>query len=501
MKGDFSRDSDRPENHFMRILLQQGRVLLDADFNEQTSIMIRYLRTVTEDAVGSHGTPLTYRDGTSFRIDPVEGGAIIQQGRYYVGGWIVENEERNDGAEVTYATQPYYPDPPDVEDIVQPALVYLDVWERHITSVEDARIREVALGGPDTTTRSQLIWQVKVMSLSPALLSRSIRTDVNLLRAVLGLVPTIALSPRAFRDAVGGDRSIFSDAQVRALAENSRRLMPLLRARAYQDEIDDDPCTLPPESNYRGSENILYRVEIHTGGGGIGREGGDAPAGRLLRATFKWARDNGSRIYPLMELPSVGENNISVFLEHLGYDDRDCLQAGVWIEFIDDRVTLHEEANPLFRVESVDYDARQIVLANPHNTPLPALEMDRHPYVRRWDHQPPANSIDGSIPVEESSDNWIDLEDGIQIQFAPSGANAPVPHIYHSGDYWLIPARVATSGFSVGQVLWETDDDGEPLAEPPRGVEHVFAPLALFSEDNSQIDARRRFRTLNSVDA
>ena len=32
-------------------------------------------------------------------------------------------------------------------------LAYLDVWERHITALEDPEILEVALGGPDTATR------------------------------------------------------------------------------------------------------------------------------------------------------------------------------------------------------------------------------------------------------------------------------------------------------------------------------------------------------------
>jgi hypothetical protein len=34
---------------------------------------------------------------------------------------------------------------------------------------------------------------------------------------------------------------------------------------------------------------------------------------------------------------------------------------------------------------------------------------------------------------------WLDLEDGVQIQFSDGGE-------YLTGDYWLIPARVATGG-------------------------------------------------------
>ena len=38
MKGDFSRRIYRPAKHFSSVLMQQGRVLLDSDWNEQAAI-------------------------------------------------------------------------------------------------------------------------------------------------------------------------------------------------------------------------------------------------------------------------------------------------------------------------------------------------------------------------------------------------------------------------------------------------------------------------------
>ena len=46
------------------------------------------------------------------------------------------------------------------------ALVYLDVWQRHVTVLDDRLLREVALGGPDTTTRIKTVWQVKALPLA-----------------------------------------------------------------------------------------------------------------------------------------------------------------------------------------------------------------------------------------------------------------------------------------------------------------------------------------------
>ena len=38
MKGDFSRDTFNPRKHYAGVLMQQGRVQIDADWNEQQSI-------------------------------------------------------------------------------------------------------------------------------------------------------------------------------------------------------------------------------------------------------------------------------------------------------------------------------------------------------------------------------------------------------------------------------------------------------------------------------
>jgi len=90
---------------------------------------------------------------------------------------------------VTYSTQPDYPNPEFVSSIsspfVSPAtgaarlslsdgiyIVYLDVWKREITALNDPHIREVALNGPDTATRLQTVGQVRLLpvaALSPTL--------------------------------------------------------------------------------------------------------------------------------------------------------------------------------------------------------------------------------------------------------------------------------------------------------------------------------------------
>ena len=59
-RGDFTRDTFDPRKHFVRVLMQQGRVLLDSDFNEQSAILLNYMQTLATDLIGSHGGPTNY---------------------------------------------------------------------------------------------------------------------------------------------------------------------------------------------------------------------------------------------------------------------------------------------------------------------------------------------------------------------------------------------------------------------------------------------------------
>src|SRR5260370_10187440 len=73
--------------------MQQGRVQLDADWNEQASISAHYLRCLAMDLIGAHGGP-----GDGFRISRIPASARqpladlgIAAGHYYVAGLLCEN--------------------------------------------------------------------------------------------------------------------------------------------------------------------------------------------------------------------------------------------------------------------------------------------------------------------------------------------------------------------------------------------------------------------------
>ena len=59
MKADFSRNTFHTWRHYRRVLGQQGRVVIDADANEQTSIDLATAEQTTYDVIGPAGVPET----------------------------------------------------------------------------------------------------------------------------------------------------------------------------------------------------------------------------------------------------------------------------------------------------------------------------------------------------------------------------------------------------------------------------------------------------------
>lgn len=475
MKGDFSRDSFDLLHRYSAVFQQQGRVELDADVNERQAIHLRLVRQLAVDLIGPQGGPagafaLTDRgsDGNPLQLD-----FGIGPGRYYVDGWLCENPvDVRYAARNTQSGQPGQPWwRPDDDALVAGTryLVYLDVWERHLCASESdgpaerrspGAMREVGLGGIDTATRAQVVWQVKTS-------------------AGTGLPPL----PAAF---VAADWQTWMKANWSAW---QAQWQPAVRGRLDAKAIDpaaadgSDVCVVSPQSRYRGLENQLYRIEIHRGGAA-----GDADA-----PTFVWSRENGSVAFALQRYDGQ-----SAELADAWRDARFDLAVGDIVELSDDGIALGGRAGPLRRIAKVDPDTSALTFDGPASTTL--LDMTRHPLLRRWDHGRrsrgtaattatdgrPTLAADLALTIVEG--RWLAIENGLSVRFdatPPDGAAR-----YRSGDYWLIPARTA-----LGDILWRGG------FQPPHGVEHHYAPIGLLdvaaggqvTVDNGPA---RRFRTL-----
>jgi Family of unknown function (DUF6519) len=507
MKADLSRTTFNRLKRFTRVVAQQGRVQLDADWNEQSSIMLYQMRRLAADIFGPAGGPA---DNLGFELGVLDPGLTtgasdfsIGGGRYYVDGILCELDatshpisfldkkvqiadlsvdgrtfrtdqyvELMDGEKKVAAVQARITDVNYADRVLtltdisafiggkpkQPLLrrittfrtqpegalgtfdkglsqIYLDVWERLVTYVEDDAMREVALNGPDTSARTKVVWQ-------------------------LGALPVDA-------------KACMTPAQLQQALQPANR--GRLRARVRPGPADTDPCTIDPDSSYRGHENQLYRVEIHRGSAGGGKP------------TFKWSRENGAVVFPIASV-SGG----TVVLESLGRDDRFGLVESDWVEVQDDDSVLANRVDPLFRVKVVQRGARRVILSGDVPTGI-GKDPSRHPLLRRWEQREGDDAAGGLtldkqdnaavIPTSSPGDTgWLALEDGVEIQFVD-----PQNSVYRTGDYWLIPARVAT-----GDIEWPSetvpgDPKKRPLSKFPDGVTHHYAPLGVVSLDGTKI--------------
>ena len=105
MPGDYSRKTFNRSKHYSGVLMQQGRVQLDADWNEQLDIQLCRIETEAVDLIGRSGVP---QETGGFKIGIAPGGRdlTIAPGRIYVDGILCELE-----TPATYTSQPYYPTP------------------------------------------------------------------------------------------------------------------------------------------------------------------------------------------------------------------------------------------------------------------------------------------------------------------------------------------------------------------------------------------------------
>ena len=305
-------------------------------------------------------------------------------------------------------------------------VAYLETWERHITAVEDPGIREEALGASDTSARTELVGQVKLATLT-------------------GVLPAGAAAADAIRTA-------FEAVEVSG---------GQLTIDVPQTTPTADPCALPDVTGYSGSDNRLYRVEVHQGGG-------------LSQVRLKWSRDNGSELFEARLDAS----------QNLVFDAGTLLAAGDIVEVLSNVVDLGDDVlgqvsaggfvpaqravgqlaqlaaveissssdEVVFRLVEVDDVATVVALDDRYGT-LPDAGLK----LRRWHGILDPQQIAGG---GAASPGPHVLEDGITVELSSTGS-------YRPGQWWQYEARV------------RGENANGPWRSAPHGPERSFAPLAL----------------------
>jgi hypothetical protein len=536
MKGDFSRLTFDPRKHYRSVRMQQGRVQLDADWNEQADIFDYLQRTQSMAVMGDHGVPAAGPDAFAILVDQPEeaeqgeAGAVqpgsgevsqpgaqapaapgppgeaaappskdfrIGAGHCYVDGILCENDSK-----VAFTEQPDYP-PGAAQAMLeslspgQRYMAYLDVWQRHISLHQDPALLEVALGGPDTTTRAKTVWQVKLWPLPDdvadaddwrergGLRSRADweafvnkAADRGRLRAKWEKEKGAIRENHLYRveiHTVDNDQVTFKWSRENGSVvfpireeylfnwedvpgKDNDRLLRYLREGFALDWVEGAIISKP-------DDGPMIRIEKHEDWVEIVLDEGDKTATLTTsddkRGLLKVTEENGRRKLYKIVLLSVDSGTIECNLENLERDPYQ-LSQNDWVEIVDDVTALKGLSPPLCKVKELDRQHGKITL-QAHNESIKRILAEigerelQHPLLRRWEED--AKTI---------SETWLDLENGIQVSFSDTGS-------YQVGDYWLIPAR--TSGAD-GSIQWPTQEDGQPQAQPPHGIAHHYAPLA-----------------------
>lgn len=356
MKGDFSRDSFDPHRGYRRIVHQQGRMVLDADLNEQSASQLHLLRVMAGDLIGRHGGPA---DDAGFEIMLSESGTIlIGQGRYYVDGVLVENDQI-----AAYDAQPFYRvgdadalSAAKFSDGRNPVLIYLDVFERTVNAIEDPSLVDPALAVAGTSLRLQTVWHV-----------RSI--DTGLPMADVG------------------------EAEAAALLDHMSAAPGALAVRAAPP---DPSIALPPAPGYTGAQNGLFRIEVHR----------SDVAGE---AQYKWSRENGRIVGSWGGFDG----------EHLILAIDDASSPPEVIELNDGSREAAGLSGEMVEIAAVDNDRYRIVSGDIVGVRALWSSGLHRPFARWWERI--ASSTDAGIAVIEGGGpeetSWISLGDGLEIAF------------------------------------------------------------------------------------
>lgn len=438
MPVDISRVSFVPRKNYSSPIEQQGRVALDADGTEAWAIQDRHWRSETYDLANRVHVPVGVPD--SFLIDVVAGNLVIHPGRLYVDGLQAENHgdapfafdpllaETRGTTAVRFDQQPYRPGFVPGPSTPGRHIIYLDVWQRTVTPLQDPSLIEPAIG-VDTTGRVQTVWQVRDMANADG---ANCSTPDNDLPGWTALT-----SPSAGR----------------------------LSSRAHIGPPQTDPCLLPPGSGYTGLENRTYRVEIHD----------EQPAGTFR---FKWAMHNATVASAILSLPAAN----TLVVSRVARDDVLRFNPGDWVEVLDDRFELEGQSGIIRQIQAVDDAAETVTLAAalPAGTLVlsgggPDLDQQFHPRIRKWDQAGVVRDSAGTILIDLNAvgssglipvpapGTWVQLNDGVEVSFDV----VPASGRFRPGDYWIFTAR------TVGRQV-------EALVQaPPLGIHHHYCRLAV----------------------
>ncbi|MBE9567873.1 MAG: hypothetical protein IMF14_04190, partial [Proteobacteria bacterium] len=440
MKTQISRNSRQATKNYSSVCHQQGRMLTDSDLTEQALLTRDRLSQALQDVIGS-GTP---RFNALLQLTPSGDTEVpsLHWGRVYADGVpaevivakAVEGEPTVDPELFEYDHQLRYPEAPALPTASAYRL-YLDVWERAVTWLEDDKLRDPGLHGADTTTRTQTMAQVKWCDTDTQPLCQQVNPQIG-------------------------------DAQLQMIL------------RSLSSDIDKcDPCSEELDLN-NPVGNYLFRVELHD----VHYNDPLPPAKRdkdnpvlADQVTLKWSSENGAEAYKTTDIPP------------------DFISSQYVYEFFNDTNEKHL-GNHLARDDSNNeriIDGQRDDLLATYPTSPPAEKN----YVRRWDgycklikagnNWQLDSGFEGSLELKLGTDNpgtVIQGGDSVTIELRVITLLIDLSdNALLCGDYWTAPVRETIH--QQGDILLQGEEVNTGAL--PEGELHHYMLLVDVAADGS----------------
>lgn len=421
MNGDFSHWRFDAQTNADSVLHQQGRLLTDADWNQQSRLSQRWRDQAARAAFGRWvaAIPQAWEDSLQVTKATLAGdGSIsveIRPGQVWADGLLsyLRSSDGPGGVETRPIAHLEPPTPAGAGAAGTRDAVVLEVWREALSAFQvPHEYLEPALGGVDTTERA---WH----GLSLHLVRMTAEEDC-----------------REVAERIQDD-----------LSKRGR-----LSVQLEPSVTSGGPCPVVVGGGYSGFEHHLYRIEIAQVTGGT--------------AMFKWSQFNGGLVARATFDQTARKAKIRANRQAV-------LRSGLQNFYVEvyepvpirppqpatpdgkESAELAEEWRLVYGGRAALASDEEIDLTEDKFGSIPG-DQNRHFFLRIWNELRPLSAFQAAAASE--------LRDGIFLRFTGGGS-------YRPGDYWTFPVRV-------GEVA-----STEPLIDdqPPLGVERIRVPLAVLN--------------------
>ncbi|MHA2365570.1 MAG: right-handed parallel beta-helix repeat-containing protein [Candidatus Hodarchaeales archaeon] len=452
MKGNFSKVFFKQKLNYNAVLHQQGKVLLDRDWNEQVNIIQSWQDLSSQDVIGAGVPAIPVTEYENFKI---KDDTIILKSDNELEFEITPGRLWADVLPIFLEKSKLIATPLFSQSQTTPptkAILFLELWREEINAFQEPKILlEPALGGPDTTERINLAFAFRFYDYSHI-------TTLNVDKITCQNVFSV----------IKKNEDIIND-----LYPDKGKLTVDLERTIEHECVDDDDCDdCPPvvQGGYTGLEHRLYRIEN-------AKLNDD-----ITRNWFKWSRFNGELVGRGIfdekdddpdkivgeltgNIPAIINSGLtSFYLEVMHYNDN----LGIWepvfgamdVELTaDDRLEFRKDK--IMLEKGVDW-----------LTDFEDPSGDKSVFFRLWNGIQPIDKF--NTPSE--------LENGITLEFRGN--------IFRPGDFWLFELRVD-----------QTNTKNLPNIDIPHGIEYHLVPFALIDVVGPNInisDCRKLFHPLTN---